>query len=96
MRKKKHPSFRLVEAPVGEMVLRYQSSGEGLREIIERLSPAVYRYPSGKAYSQEDDSVYTFFQPLPPSVIFCYIFISKRFSFPTFPQALSRFVRFLV
>jgi hypothetical protein len=65
MRQKKNLQIRLVEAPVGEMVLRYQSSGEGLREIIERLSPAVYRYPSGKAYSQEDDAgeFYLYFYP---------------------------------
>ena len=47
------------------MVLRYQSSGEGLSEIIERLSPAIYGYPSGKAYSQEDDAgeFYLYFYP---------------------------------
>jgi hypothetical protein len=65
MRNAKNPLRRSAEAPLGEIVLRYQNTGEGLSEIIERLSPAIYGYPSGKAYSREDDAgeFYLYFYP---------------------------------
>ncbi len=48
-----------------DSVLKYQETGEGLREIIKALSQTIYYYPKNKYGWEEDDcgDFYIFFYP---------------------------------